>query len=153
MKQLTFLLSIAIMALSSCTEDFEDAKFRCKINSDEFVASDDLTQVTVSGNGNDFYIQASRVANPLTSDLYGEVKLDFTATATGVIALDANNTWRWSNNGDQTFRSDNNNPETLNITTLDVAGKRIAGTFELTATNDGGTATKNVTEGFFDLTW
>jgi hypothetical protein len=152
MKHL-FVLFIGIMALSSCDEDFEEAKFRCKINNDEFVASDDLTVVTVSGNGNDFYIQASRVANPLSSDLYGEVKLDFTATATGMIELDAINTWRWSNNGDQTFRSDNNNPGTLNITTLDVAGKSIAGTFELTAVNDGGTATKNVTEGFFDLTW
>jgi hypothetical protein len=152
MKRLILSLSVVALGLSSCTEDFEDASFRCKIDGDEFIASEDLISVNYNDATNNFYIQATRVANPLSDDLYGEIKLDFSATAPGDIPLDLTNTWRWSNNGGDTYRADGANPGTLTITELDISGKRIAGTFELVATNGSG-STKNVTEGFFDLTW
>lgn len=152
MKKLYTFLTIVAIGLSSCTEDFEDASFRCKINGEEFIAAEDLVTVNYTAGSNNFYIQATRVANPLSSDLYGEIKLDFTATDVGVLPLDLQNTWRWSNNGGDTYRADGANPGTLTITELDISGKHIAGIFELVATNGSG-STKNVTEGFFDLTW
>lgn len=152
MKKLLLPLSIAAICLSSCEEDFDDAPFRCKIDGKEFIASDDLISVNYNDATDNFYIQATRISNPLSDDLYGEIKLDITVSGPGDIPLDLSNTWRWSNNGGDTYRADGANPGTLTVTDLDISGKRIAGTFELVATNGSG-STKNVTEGYFDLEW
>jgi hypothetical protein len=153
MKSILGMMLMATLTIAGCQkEDFEDAPFRCKIDRKEFVVSDDLLAVTVSG-GNNFYIQATRVANPLNDDLYGEMKLDFSTDSTGTIALNASNTWRWSNNGGETFRSDGTDPGTLTITSLDMNAKRMTGTFELTAYNGDRSASRSITEGFFDISW
>lgn len=153
MKTVFLYMTLACITISGCKKEaFNDAKFRCKISGKEFIASDELTNVSVSG-GNNFYIQATRVSNPLNDDLYGEMKLDFSADSTGVIELNAVNTWRWSNNGTDTYRSTSTDPGTLTITSLDMNAKRITGTFELVAYNDAQSSTKSITEGFFDLTW
>ena len=144
---------MATLTIAGCKkENFDDAPFRCKIDGKEFVATEELVAVTVSG-GNNFYIQATRVVNPLNDDLYGEMKLDFSADSTGVIALNETNTWRWSNNGGDTFRAIGSDAGTLTITSLDLNAKRITGTFHLTAYNSDQSVTRSITEGFFDLTW
>lgn len=153
MKTIIGSILMATLTIAGCQkENFDDAPFRCKIDGKEFVATEELVAVTVSG-GNNFYIQATRVVNPLNDDLYGEMKLDFSADSTGVIALNETNTWRWSNNGGDTFRAIGSDAGTLTITSLDLNAKRITGTFHLTAYNTDQSATRSITEGFFDLTW
>lgn len=153
MKTIIGSILMATLTIAGCQkENFDDAPFRCKIDGKEFVATEELVAVTVSG-GNNFYIQATRVVNPLNDDLYGEMKLDFSADSTGVIALNETNTWRWSNNGGDTFRAIGSDAGTLTITSLDLNAKRITGTFHLTAYNSDQSATRSITEGFFDLTW
>jgi hypothetical protein len=154
MKATFGALFMAVLSLAGCKDDdFSAAPFRCKINGKEFIANSDLISVSVSG-GNNYYIQATRVANPLNDDLYGEMKLDIIVDTVGTIALNASNTWRWSNNGGDSFSSTGNDPGTLTVTSLDISGKRITGTFELTAYGgSSGTDTKSVTEGFFDVSW
>ncbi len=153
MKTIIGSILMATLTIAGCQkENFDDAPFRCKIDGKEFVATEELVAVTVSG-GNNFYIQATRVVNPLNDDLYGEMKLDFSADSTGVIALNETNTWRWSNNGGETFRAIGSDAGTLTITSLDLNAKRITGTFHLTAYNSDQSATRSITEGFFDLTW
>ncbi|MBI1288294.1 MAG: hypothetical protein GC178_12035 [Flavobacteriales bacterium] len=153
MKATLSVFLMAALTFSGCKkEKFDDSPFHCKIDGKEFIATKELIEVTVSG-GNNFYIQATRVANPLNNDLYGEMKLDIVVDSLGTIPLNASNTWRWSNNGGDQFRSNGNNPGTLNVTSLDLTGKRITGTFELTASNDSQTETRSVTEGFFDVSW
>lgn len=147
----TLLILSSIITISGC-EKFEDAPFRCKIGGKEFSTSDELLTVTVSG-GNNYYIQATRVSNPLNDDLYGEIKLDIVVDSVGTYPLNLQNTWRWSNNGGQTFRADGVEPGSVTITQLDMAGKRISGTFELVAVGDDDNSTKTVTEGFFDSKW
>ncbi|MFM1874696.1 MAG: hypothetical protein RL266_433 [Bacteroidota bacterium] len=152
MKRIFTLFALSSTLLfSGCDEDFEDAPFRCKISGKEFSTSDELLTVTVSG-GNNYYIQATRVANPLNDDLYGEIKLDIVVDSVGTYPLNLQNTWRWSNNGGQTYRANGIEPGTVTITQLDQATKRISGTFELVAVGDDNT-TKTVTEGFFDSDW
>ncbi|MBP9153095.1 MAG: hypothetical protein KBF73_12495 [Flavobacteriales bacterium] len=153
MKTIFSFLFLACITISSCKKEaFEDAPFRCKIDGKEFIATKDLIQVSVTG-GNNFYIQATRVANPLNDELYGEMKFDVVVDTIGVVELNGSNTWRWSNNGGDQFRSVGTDPGTLNITSIDFTAKRITGTFQLTAHNDSQTATRSITEGFFDLTW
>lgn len=49
----TTLLLIAF-AISGCTEKFEDAKYRCKINGKDFIPAKDLIQFNYTENsGND----------------------------------------------------------------------------------------------------
>lgn len=151
MKAISAILLFALFTISGCKK-FEDAPFRCKIGGKEFSTSDELLTVTVSG-GNNYYIQATRVSNPLNNDLYGEIKLDIVVDSLGTYPLNLSNTWRWSNNGGQTFRSDGVEPGTVTITQLDYGSKRISGTFELVAVGDDDGTTKTVTEGFFDSKW
>lgn len=148
----SLLLLSSIVFVTSC-EKFEDAPFRCKIGGKEFSTSDELLTVTVSGNDNNFYIQATRVSNPLNNDLYGEIKLDIVVDSVGTYTLNLQNTWRWSNNGGQTYRANGVEPGTVTITQLDHGSKRISGTFELVAVGDDDGSTKTVTEGFFDSKW
>lgn len=151
MKITLSVLLLACVALAGC-EKFEDAPFRCKIGGKEFSTSDELLTVTVSG-GNNYYIQATRVSNPLNDDLYGEIKLDIVVDSLGTYPLNLSNTWRWSNNGGQTYRADGVQPGTVTITQLDHGSKRISGTFELVAVGDDDGDTKTVSEGFFDSNW
>ncbi|MCF8459498.1 MAG: hypothetical protein K9G46_02150 [Flavobacteriales bacterium] len=153
MKIVSVAFLLACISISSCKKEaFENAPFRCKIDGKEFIAGKDLIQVSVTG-GNNIYIQATRVANPLSDELYGEMKLDVLVDSIGVVALNGSNTWRWSNNGGDWFRSVGTNAGTLRITSIDFTKKHIIGTFELTAFNDNQTARRSITEGFFDLTW
>ncbi len=153
MKTIFSILFLACITISSCKkDDFEEAPFRCKINGKEFITTKDLISVSVTG-GNNFYIQATRVSNPLNDDLYGEMKFDVVLDTIGVVELNGSNTWCWSNNGGNQFRSVGTNPGTLTITAIDFTEKRITGTFRLTAHNDNQAAKRSITEGFFDLTW
>ena len=147
-----FLLTSVVLA-SGCKDDFDDSPFRCKINGKEFTATDEFLTVTVSGNDDNFYIQATRIANPLNDDLYGEIKLDIVVDSLGTYPLNLQNTWRWSNNGGQTYRADGVEPGSVTITQLDRDTKRISGTFELVAVGDDDGSTRTVTEGFFDSEW
>ena len=152
-KTLTILFFAVIVAFfSSCKDDFDDSPFRCKINGKEFSTSDDLLMVTISGNEDNFYIQATRVSVPLSSALYGEIKLDIVVDSLGTYPLNLQNTWRWSNNGGQTYRANGVEQGTVTITQLDHGSQRISGTFELIAVGDDG-STKTVSEGFFDSKW
>lgn len=151
MKAISTILLLALFTVSGCKK-FEDAPFRCKIGGKEFSTTDELLTVTVSG-GNNYYIQATRVSNPLNNDLYGEIKLDIVVDSLGTYPLNLSNTWRWSNNGGQTYRSDGTEPGTVTITQLDHGSKRISGTFELVAVGDDDGSTKTVSEGFFDSNW
>lgn len=151
MKAILSILLLACISISGCKK-YEDAPFRCKIGGKEFSTSDELLTVTVSG-GNNYYIQATRVSNPLNDDLYGEIKLDIVVDSLGTYPLNLSNTWRWSNNGGQTYRADGVEPGTVTITQLDQSAKRISGTFELVAVGDDDGTTKTVTEGFFDSKW
>ncbi len=149
----TLMLLSAALIFSGCEDDFEDSPFRCKINGEEFKAKD-LINVSLTGSDN-FYIQATSSAgvNPLNNEPYGEIKFDVYVDSVGTYPLNLQNTWRWSNNGDQTFRASGTDPGTLTITAIDFNTKKISGTFELTAYNDAGNTTKTVTDGFFDLSW
>ncbi|MFC2176136.1 DUF6252 family protein [Bacteroidota bacterium] len=152
-KLVTLLLAASVLGFSGCTK-FDNAPFRCKINGKPFTASDALLTVTISGNDDNFYIQAT--TNPASdligNDPYGEIKLDIVVKATGTYPLNLQNTWRWSNNGQDTYRASGKDPGKVTITELDYAAKRIKGTFELTAYSDKG-ETKTITEGFFDSKW
>jgi hypothetical protein len=152
MKHVFSILLLSVVVLSGCKK-FDDAPFRCKIGGKEFSTSDEFLGVTVSGNDDNFYIQATRVSNPLNDDLYGEIKLDIVVESVGTYPLNLQNTWRWSNNGGQTYRADGVEPGTVTITQLDHAAKRISGTFELVAVGDDDGTTKTVTDGFFDSKW
>lgn len=153
MKTILFGLLLAYLSISGCKkDDFEGALFQCKIDGKEFIAAKDLVPVSMSG-GNNYYIQATRLANPLTDDLYGEIKLDIVVDSVGTIQLNASNTWGWSNNGGNDFRSNGSDSGTLSVTSLDVKGKRITGTFELTVYNDNQSAKRSITEGVFDVSW
>lgn len=151
MKKILSILLLAGITISGCKK-FEDSPFRCKIGGKEFSTTDELLTVTLSG-GNNYYIQATRVSNPLNDDLYGEIKLDIVVDSLGTYPLNLSNTWRWSNNGGQTYRANGVEPGTVTITQLDQGAKRISGTFELVAVGDDDGSTKTVTEGFFDSNW
>jgi hypothetical protein len=152
MKKILPLLLLPAFALISGCKKFDDAPFRCRIGDKEFFTSDELLTVTVSGNDNNFYIQATKVSNPLNNDLYGEIKLDIIVDSVGTYPLNLQNTWRWSNNGGQTYRANGVEPGSVTITQLDHSSKRISGTFELVAVGDDGSF-KTVTDGFFDSNW
>jgi hypothetical protein len=153
MKTILSVFLIACLSISGCKkDDFEGALFQCKIDGKEFIADKDRISVSVSG-GNNYYIQATRLANPLTDDLYGEIKLDIVVDSVGTIQLNASNTWGWRNNDGNDFRSNRSDSGTLSITSLDVKGKRVTGTFELTAYNDNQSSTRSITEGVFDVSW
>ncbi len=154
-KILSLLVVPTIMLMSGCADDFDDAPFRCKINGKPFSTSDALLTVTISGNDDNFYIQAT--SNPASdligNDPYGEIKLDIVVDSLGTYPLNLQNTWRWSNNGGQTYRANGVEPGTVTITQLDYGSQRISGTFELVAVGDNDGTTKTVTEGFFDSKW
>jgi len=153
MKTILSVLLLACLSISGCKkDDFEGSLFQCKIDGKEFITSKDLVSVSMS-SGNNYYIQATRAANPLTDDLYGEIKLDIVVDSVGIIQLNASNTWDWNNNGGNQFRSNGTDSGTLSVTSLDIKGKRITGTFELTAYNCNQSATRSITEGFFDVSW
>jgi len=155
MKKLLFIILIASTFMACEKENFDAAKFRCKIDGNPFIAADDLISVSYTAANNSFYIQASKIllVNP-NNELSGEMKLDFSLIAINTpINLGLQNTWRWSNNGDETYRSNNNNQGTLTITAVDYTNKTIQGEFSLTAYNDNATKTKSITEGNFNLDW
>lgn len=154
MKNVLFFL-VVCLSFFACEKDPTNAKFSCKVDGKSFIADDNLVSVTYTASNNSFYIQASKVQLVnLTGALYGEMKLDFSVTTTNTpIPLNAANTFRWSNNGTQTFRSNGSNPGTLTVTAVDYSAKTISGTFSLTAYNDNATETIVITEGKFNTSW
>jgi hypothetical protein len=147
------LILILATTFAGCEKKFDDAPFRCKIDGKEFTTTDDFLTATISG-GNNFYIQATSTdgVNVFNNDPYGEIKFDVCVDSAGTYPLNLQNTWRWSNNGEDTYRASGADPGTMVITSLDFSAKRITGTFSLTGYSDAG-ATKTITEGFFDTKW
>jgi len=152
----TTALVLAVFA-SGCKEDFDDAKFRCKINGKEFVPNKDLIDFDYTENsGNDHIrIRGTAVSTGVFDKKpYGELELEFSFDDAnpGTVELGYDVVYYGNNEWDKTFRSSSDNPGTLSITSFDASGKRIIATFELTLYADGG-ETLTVTEGFFDLSW
>jgi hypothetical protein len=152
-----FLLIFACIAFSSCKKDtFDEASFRCKINGNEFFASSDQVAVTYTEATGTIDIRGSKV-NLDTKSLapYGDMKFDITIPdpANGsTISLDSINTYLWSNNGDQNYRSSKDYPGTLTISEFDTDSKTIKATFSLSAYTANGTF-KEITEGKLDINW
>lgn len=82
------------------------------------------------------------------------MKLDFPVSGVNVpIQLNSVNTFRWSNNGTDTYRSNGTTPGTLTVTAVDYSAKTISGTFSLTAYNDDKSKSIQITEGKFNTKW
>ena len=149
-------LAFAIL-LNSCTEDFEDAKYRCKINGKDFIPQKDLIDFSYTeGQGNDqIRIRGTALsAGVIGNDPYGEFEIEFSFDETnpGTVELGYDVVYYGNNEWDKTFRSSADDPGSLTITSLDLTDKRITANFELTLYADGG-ETLSVTEGFFDQSW
>lgn len=158
MKKFFPIIVLAIGALfSGCKEDFEDAKFRCKINGKDFIPNKDLIDFDYTENSGDDHIRIRGTAlstGIIGNDPYGEFEIEFSFDDSnpGTVELGYDVVYYGNNEWDKTFRSSATDPGTLTITSLDVSGKRITATFELTLYADGG-ETLSVTEGFFDQDW
>ena len=154
MKKILFFIAICLTFLA-CEKDANNAKFSCKVDGKSFIPDDNFVTVTYTAGSNSFYLQATKVQLVnLTGELYGEMKFDFSVAAVNTpIPLNAANTFRWSNNGTQTYRSNGSNPGTLTVTAVDYSAKTISGTFSLTAYNDAGNETIEITEGKFNTSW
>jgi hypothetical protein len=156
-KLFSILLLSTILIISGCAEDFDDAKYRCKINGKNFVPSKDLIQFDYTENaGNDrIRIRGTALAtSQLKKEPYGEFEIEFSFNDTALVPIElgydivyyGNNEW------DKTFRSSATDPGTLTITSLDKTAKRVTANFELTAYADDG-STLSITDGFFDQSW
>ncbi|MCF8459497.1 MAG: hypothetical protein K9G46_02145 [Flavobacteriales bacterium] len=158
MKKIFFsLLLPSVLIFSGCTEDFEDAKYRCKINGKDFIPSKDLIQFDYTENvGNDrIRIRGTALAtSQLSNNPYGEfeIQFSFNDTALAPVELGYDIVYYGNNEWDKTFRSSATDPGTLTITSLDKTAKRVTANFELTAYADDG-STLTITEGFFDQSW
>ena len=147
----------AAVSFTGCTEKFEDAKYRCKINGKDFIPGNELIQFDYTENqGNDrIRIRGTALATAiLGNNPYGELEIQFSfnddSIGTTALAYDAvfygNNEW------DKTYRSSADDPGSITITSLDKIAKRVTANFELTAYADDG-STLTITEGFFDQDW
>jgi hypothetical protein len=150
------ILAIAVFA-AGCTEDFEYAKFRCKINGEDFIPQKDLIDFSYTENQGDdrIRIRGTAVGTGILSDKpYGEFEIEFSFDETnpGTVELGYDVVYYGNNEWDKTFRSSADDPGTLTITSLDLNAKRVTANFELTLYADGG-ETLTVTEGFFDQDW
>lgn len=149
-------LAFAIL-LNGCTEDFEDAKYRCKINGKDFIPQKDLIDFSYTENQGDDRIRIRGTAlstGIIGNDPYGEFEIEFSFDDDnlGTVELGYDIVYYGNNEWDKTFRSSATDPGTLTITSLDKSGKRVTATFELTLYADGG-ETLSVTDGFFDQSW
>lgn len=148
---------LAIVLLSSCTEKFEDAKFRCKINGKDFIPGNELIQFTYTENQNNDYIRirgTSLATAKLNKNPYGEleIKFFFNDVTLDPAPLSYDAVFYGNNEWDKTYRSSASDPGTVVVTSLDKTAKRVTANFELTLYADDST-TLVITEGFFDKNW
>jgi len=151
------LLAAAILFGSGCTEKFEDAKYRCKINGKDFILSKDLIQFDYTENpGNDrIRIRGTALAtSQLNGNPYGEfeIQFSFNDTALAPVELGYDIVYYGNNEWDKAYRSSATDPGTITITSLNKTEKRVTADFELTLYADDG-STLSVTDGFFDQNW
>lgn len=149
-------LSIAVV-FAGCEEDFDDAKFRCKINGKNFAANNNLIDFSYSENQGDdrIRIRGTSLATGIINDNpYGELEIEFSFDETnpGTVELGYDIVYYGNNEWDKTFRSSSDDPGTLTFTSLDLNEKRVTANFELTLYADDG-QTLTVTDGFFDQDW
>ena len=154
---LPLLLLASTLFVSGCTEKFEDANYRCKINGKDFIPSKDLIQFTYTENtGNDrIRIRGTALAtSQLNNNPYGELEIEFSFNDTNLapVQLGYDIVYYGNNEWDKAFRSSQNDPGTLTITSLDKQAKRVTANFEITLYADDG-STLVVTDGFFDKSW
>lgn len=158
MKKMIPVIALLIAAvLGGCKEDFEDAKYRCKINGKDFIPQKDLIDFSYTENQGDDRIRirgTSLSTGIIGNDPYGELEIEFSFDETdpGTVELGYDIVYYGNNEWDKTFRSSADDPGTLTITSLDLNEKRVTANFELTLYADDG-QTLTVTEGFFDQDW
>ncbi|MGB0916313.1 MAG: hypothetical protein ACPGU4_01880 [Flavobacteriales bacterium] len=158
-KIFALLLLPTALLVSGCADDFDDAKYRCKINGKDFIPGNELIQFDYTENaGKDrIRIRGTALATSLLSgDPHGELEIQFsfndTATSFEPVELAYDAVFYGNNEWDKTFRSSSDDPGTVTITSLDKAAKRVTANFELTLYADDG-STLSVSEGFFDQDW
>jgi len=158
-KSRFLLLAIfLVVGFSSCKKDnWEEASFRCKVNGEEFIATEKFATAKLQTNSGPSYVldvDGTRLVNFLNKkQMYGEMKLNslqFDANEIGV-EQEGNQFFYFGNNTlDKTIRSQYTVPGTYMIENLDEASKKVSGRFELQAIADDGT-TYEITEGYFNL--
>lgn len=158
MKRLLLLSALAAAtALTGCKEDFEDAKYRCKINGKNFIPNEGLIDFDYTEQQGDdrIRIRGTALATSIVSgDPYGELEIQFSFNDTALTAVELgyDRVFYGNNEWEKTYRSSADDPGTLTITSLDLDEKRVTANFELTLYADDG-STLLVTDGFFDQSW
>ncbi|MCF8277436.1 MAG: hypothetical protein K9J17_11945 [Flavobacteriales bacterium] len=151
------LIALAAFSLTSCTKDFEDAKYRCKMNGEDFVPEDGLIDFSYTEQSGDdrVRIRGTRLAtSKLSGDPYGELEIKFSVDTAniGTVELGYDAVYYGNNEWDKAFRSTAAHPGTVTVTSLDLINKRITCNFEVTIYADD-SSSLTLTEGFFDQSW
>lgn len=152
------LLLFCAYAVTACDKPaWDDAIFRCKINGQEFKASNKMANATLISSDNRLFVSGSWVGNFINKDRPdGEMKLNFYFDPQSLgmpIPFTGSNTvfYYGNNNFEKIFRDHHQDTEGfVRLDALDLDAQKVSGAFELNARSDDGTLLE-IREGFFNV--
>ena len=158
-RPLFFLLLFAF-GIAACDKPaWNDDIFRCKINGQEFKASNKLANATLVPSDNRLFVSGSWVGNFINKDRPdGEVKLNFyfnpQSLGTPIPFTGSNTVFYYGNNNfDKIFRDHPSDTEGfVRLDVFDPDAQKVSGVFELNARSDDGTILE-IREGFFNVSF
>lgn len=155
-----FISTICALLFFSCSESYNDANFRCKINGEEFVPSKDFIHaryVPYSSNVSTVTLSGHKIAKFIPAGLDGKMELyDIDMHPDSVaktIKFKKTSTFYYKNDkSEKIYRTDLNQPNGIIFETYEpTKGGVVKGTFFLTAKEENGAEVLQITDGFFDL--
>lgn len=149
-----------VFVVSSCKkENWDEASFRCKVNGEEFIATEKFANATLdlnTGEPHSLRVSGTRLPNFFNKKkLDGEMKLNGMYFYDHEIGIEMEGQSQFfyfgNNNLDQTIRSNTSlSTGKYRIEAIDQDAKRIKGTFEVKAYDENG-GVYDITEGYFDV--